>query len=98
MADELGVAIGDRVTIRLPVQQAVPADSPLGRSEIESEGLPRMEVVDIVPDRGLGRFAIAPSQAAPKNVYLSRQLIADVLDRDGQATRCCRTGRSILHS
>ncbi len=84
-ARELGVDVGDLVTVRLPVEQAVPADSPLGRRDIQTEGLPRMKVVDIVPDRGLGRFAIAASQAAPKNVYLDRDLIGEVLEREGQA-------------
>lgn len=84
-AAELGVEVGDEVTLRLPVEGAVPADSPLGRRDVQSEGLPRMEVLDIVPDRGLGRFAIEPSQATPMNVYVARATIADVLDRDGQA-------------
>ncbi len=84
-ATELGVQVGDSVTVRLPVEQAVPADSPLGRREIQSEGLPRMKVLDILPDRGLGRFSISPSQAAPQNVFLSRGTIGDVLHRQGQA-------------
>jgi putative ABC transport system permease protein len=84
-ATELGVKVGDLVTVRLPVQQAVPADSPLGRRDIQTEGLPRMEVLDIIPDRGLGRFSITPSQSAPQNVYLSLATVTDVLDRDGQA-------------
>ena len=84
-AKELGVEVGDLVTVRLPVEQAVPADSPLGRRDIQTEGLPRMKVVDIVPDRGLGRFSLAANQAAPKNVYLDRRLIGEVLERDNQA-------------
>ncbi|MGB7324570.1 MAG: FtsX-like permease family protein [Rubripirellula sp.] len=84
-ASELGVSIGDQVTLRLPSEQAVPADSPLGRRESRSEGLPRMNVLDIIADRGLGRFAISPSQAAPLNVYVSRSLMAETLDRPGQA-------------
>lgn len=84
-ADELGVEVNDEVTLRLPVEAAVPADSPLGRSDIQGEGLPRMKVVAIVPDRGLGRFSLAASQAAPKTVFVSRSLVAEVLDRDGQA-------------
>ncbi len=84
-AAELGVQLGDLVTVRLPVEQAVPADSPLGRRQSESEGLPRMKIVDIIPDQGLGRFALSPSQAAPKNLYLNRETIADALDRTGQA-------------
>ncbi|TWU58063.1 ABC transporter permease [Rubripirellula reticaptiva] len=84
-ATELGVSIGDQVTLRLPSEQAVPADSPLGRRDSRSEGLPRMKVLDIIADRGLGRFAISPSQAAPLNVYVSRSLMAETLDRTGQA-------------
>lgn len=84
-AVELGVEVGDLVTVRLPVEQAVPADSPLGRRDVQSEGLPRMKVVDIIPDRGLGRFSISPSQASPQNIYLSRHTIGEVLHREGQA-------------
>lgn len=84
-AAELGVLVGDEVTVRLPNEQAVPADSPLGRRDIRSEGLPRLKVVAIIPDRGLGRFSLSPSQAAPQNVYLSRSLVAETLDREGQA-------------
>ncbi len=84
-ADELGVKTGDLVTVRLPVEQAVPADSPLGRRDIQTEGLPRMKVLDVVPDKGLGRFSLSPSQAAPQIVFLDRATIGDVLGRDGQA-------------
>ncbi|MCM2374328.1 FtsX-like permease family protein [Aporhodopirellula aestuarii] len=84
-ADELQVHVGDEVTLRLPVEGAVPADSPLGKRDIQSEGLPRMKVAAIVPDRGLGRFSLMASQAAPKTVFASRQLVAEVLDREGQA-------------
>ena len=84
-AKELNAAIGDLLTLRLPEEQAVPADSPLGRRDVRTAGLPRMKVVDIVADRGLGRFAISASQAAPQNVYVPRETIAEALDRDGQA-------------
>ncbi len=84
-AAELGVQVGERVTVRFPKEQAVPADSPLGRNEAESEGLPRMKVVDIVPSKGLGRFSLHPSQAEPLNVYLSRSLVGDLLVRPEQA-------------
>ncbi len=84
-AAEIGVRVGDEVTIRLPVELAVPADSPLGRRDVSTQGLPRMKVLDIVPDRGLGRFAVSPSQVSPNNVFVELSLIADTLDRAGQA-------------
>ena len=85
MASELGVQVGDLLTLRLPVEQAVPADSPLGTRDAESEGLPRMRIAGIVPDRGLGIFSVAPSQAAPRNIFVNRATVAEVLDRKGQA-------------
>ncbi|TWT98915.1 FtsX-like permease family protein [Neorhodopirellula pilleata] len=84
-ATELDVSVGDEVTLRLPVEAAVPADSPLGKRDIQSEGLPRMKVAAIVPDQGLGRFSLMASQASPKTVFVSRSLVAEVLDREGQA-------------
>lgn len=84
-AKEINVGVGDLVTVRLPAEQAVPADSPLGRRDAQTEGLPRMKVAAILPDRGLATFALSPSQAAPMNVFLSREVVADRLDRLGQA-------------
>ncbi|MGI9468448.1 MAG: FtsX-like permease family protein [Rubripirellula sp.] len=85
MASELGVQVGDLLTLRLPVEQAVPADSPLGKRDAESEGLPRMRITGIVPDRGLGIFSVSPSQAAPRNIFVNRATLGEVLDREGQA-------------
>ncbi len=85
MASELGVQVGDLLTLRLPIEQAVPADSPLGKRDAESEGLPRMRIVGIVPDRGLGIFSVSPSQAAPRNIFVNRATVGEVLDREGQA-------------
>ncbi|MEM6366355.1 MAG: hypothetical protein AAF745_18145, partial [Planctomycetota bacterium] len=31
------------------------------------------------------RFSLSPAQAAPRNVFLSRELMASVLERDGKA-------------
>ena len=85
LADELNVRVGDMVTVRLPNESAIPADSPLGRRDIGTEGLPRMRIGQIIPDEGLGRFSLSANQAAPLNAFLARDTVADVLDRDGQS-------------
>jgi len=84
-ADELSVSIGDMVTLRLPSEQAVPADSPLGKRDSQTEGIPRLKVVSVIDNRGLGRFALNPSQIEPLTAFLSRETIAATLDRSGQA-------------
>lgn len=85
VADELGVTVGDFVNVRLPVEQAVPADSPLGRRESNTEGIPRLKIIRIVADRGLARFSLSASQSAPLNIFLARKTIAESLERVGQA-------------
>ncbi len=65
VADELALKVGDEVTVRLPSEQAVPADNPLGRRDSQTESLPRLKVKAIVPNQGLGRFALQPNQSQP---------------------------------
>ncbi len=84
-ASELQVVEGDTVTVRLPSEQAVPADSPLGKRDSQTEGIPRLKVVAIIENRGLGRFAMHPSQVEPLVAFLNRETIAAALDRSGQA-------------
>lgn len=85
LADDLRAEVGDSLTVRLPAEQAVPADSPLGRRDSQTEGIPRLKVVAIIENRGLGRFALHPNQAEPMTVWLHRETIAETLQRDGRA-------------
>jgi len=84
-ANELGVSVGDTVTVRLPSEQAVPADSPLGKRDSQTEGIPRLKVIAIAESRGLARFALHPNQVEPLSAFLARETIASTLDRSGQA-------------
>ncbi len=68
----------------MPKEQAVPADSPLGKRDDLSQSLPRLQVIDIIPNEGFGRFDLRASQKPPKNAYVSSALIQKALDRDGQ--------------
>jgi putative ABC transport system permease protein len=83
LADELGVSTGDEVTLRLPAEQAVPADSPLGKRDEQSEGIPRLKVVGIVPDQGLGGFDIRGSQRASRNIFVPLATVQRALRREG---------------
>ncbi len=75
LADELNVQIGDQVTIRLPKPEDIPADSPLGEKTDRIRSLPGMKVIEIIENRGLGRFSVRPSQSEPRNAYVAlRQL------------------------
>ncbi|MDZ4851993.1 MAG: FtsX-like permease family protein [Pirellulaceae bacterium] len=84
LADELNVDVGSKVTIRLPAQAAVPADSPLGRRDSETVNLPGQKVIQIIPSRSLGRFDLRSNQRPSKNAFLSLETIQRVLGREGE--------------
>lgn len=80
LARELNAIVGDEVTIRLPKQASVSPDSPLGRRDNSSVGLPRQKVVAIVPDSGIGGLNLSANQAVPKNVFVPIEAVQDVLN------------------
>lgn len=82
LAKELGVSVGDQVTLRLPGGNDVPADSPLGRKTAETQSLPRLKVKAIIPAEGLGRFGMYPTQQLPLNAFASRAALQDALEQD----------------
>lgn len=85
VAEELGftpasVAAGTAlVTLRIPKPSLLPGDSSLGKKKDLVESLVRLRVAAIVPNRGLGRFALEPSQALARNVFLPLQTLQDAL-------------------
>ncbi|RCS49396.1 hypothetical protein DTL42_12790 [Bremerella cremea] len=82
LAEELGVKVGDEVTLRLPGGNDVPSDSPLGRKNAETQSLPRLKVKAIIPAEGLGRFGMYPTQQLPLNAYASRIALQEALQQD----------------
>jgi len=84
LAEELSARVGDTVVIRLPVASQVPADSPLGRTADRIRSLAELQVVGIVPARGLGRFGLRPSQQSSRNAYLALRTLEEALSLDGR--------------
>ncbi len=84
LAEQLNAKVGDKVTIRLPSQAAVPADSPLGKRESETINLPGLRVSKIVPNRSLGRFDLRSNQRPSMNAFVAIKAIQQALDRPGQ--------------
>ncbi|MCA9185040.1 MAG: ABC transporter permease, partial [Planctomycetales bacterium] len=94
LADELRVAVGDRLVLRLPSAQRVPADSPLGRKDDVVRSLADLEIIDIVPNQGLGQFQLRPSQQLPKNAFVSLESIQDVLQQPGKVNAILVSSRN----
>jgi hypothetical protein len=77
----VGARPGDAVVLRLPRSSSVPADSPLGRRTAESTGR-RLQVGAVLPEVGLGQFALRPAQVTRPLVVASLETARTILDRD----------------
>lgn len=87
LADHLGLTQADvsdgkaRLTVRIPKQHQLPADSPMSKQDDLIESLVDLEVVEIVPNSGLGGFGLFPSQSDPLNAYLSLERLQESLEQ-----------------
>lgn len=93
LARDLGVQVGDTVALRLPDASQIPADSTLGQKSGRIESLPRLEVIDILPAEGLGRFSLQPNQSLPKNAYVARSELAQALEEEDRINAILVGGR-----
>ena len=84
LADQLAVAVGDLITIRLPKVQSVAADSTLADKSDVSETLAGLEVKRIVPAKGLGRFSLNPSQHLPLCAFVALEAAQDAMNQPGR--------------
>ncbi len=75
---------GDQVTLRLPRPEGIPADSPLGEKTDRIRSLPGLQVIEIVENRGLGRFSLHPSQSEPRNAFVALEQLQSVLGQAGR--------------
>ena len=83
LADELQVNVGDLVTLRLPDNKQVSADSSLGNKEDRIRSVPRLVVSAIIPATGFGRFSLSPSQQSSLNAFVSLSGLQKELKQQG---------------
>lgn len=91
LARELGAEIGDEVILRVGQVSDIPADSPLGR-KTETIRNRRLVVAAVVPARGLGRFALTPSQREPLNAFVAPESLQDMLEQPGKVNALLAAG------
>lgn len=84
LARELGVRSGDMILLRIPAAEAIPADSPLGEKDDTSRGR-RLRIAAVLPERGIARFALQPSQQPPRNVFVPLDTLTAMLNQAGRA-------------
>lgn len=81
LAEELRVAVGDDVVVRLPRPTEIPPDSPLGK-KTDLIANRRLKVAQVLPALGRGQFSLRPNQQAPLNAFFH---LADLQSALGQS-------------
>ena len=84
VANDLGATAGDEIVLQLPLMSAVPADSPLGE-KVDTIAGQSYKVAGVLPDRGLARFGLQPSQQPPRSVFVPLDQLAQAIDQPDKA-------------
>ena len=84
LAQTLGAQVGDDLLLSLKRWSEVPRSSLLGRKDTGNvvETL-RLRVREVIPDEGIGRFALSVHQATPYNVFVPLEALAKGLGQEG---------------
>lgn len=95
LADELQVEVGDRITLRLPAGDDIPAESTLAQKDGRVTGLTELEVAAVAPAEGLGRFSLQANQALPKVAYVNLTALQRRLDEPGKCNAVFVAGKQM---
>ena len=80
LAAELGVKVGDEISILISDPSGVPKDSALGKKEDTTVSIPRQKLVAILPDKSIGGFSLFANQSTPRNIFASLETLQDLLE------------------
>ncbi len=80
LARAIGVKSGDAILIRLDKPDPIPIEAVAGRRTERTVAL-RLTVGAVLPNSGLGRFGLMPSQQLPLNVFVALDTLQKRLDQ-----------------
>jgi len=84
LATELKANVGDELLLRLPTEGGLPGDSSLGNKQ-DSTVARRFRIATILPAEGLARYSLQPTQRLPRNVFLPRAALQNLLEWQGKS-------------
>jgi ABC-type lipoprotein release transport system permease subunit len=80
LARELQASPGDEVLLTFGRSSAVPRETLMGEKDTEDVlGSLRLAVAAVIPDRGLGRFGLAPRQTSAPSAFVDRTVLQRAL-------------------
>ena len=95
LAREVGTQAGDALLVRFQTDTLVPSESVMGRKADNVRTL-RLTVAAVLPDRGIGRFGLSPSQQLPYNVFVPMATLQRALEQPGRANAIFVAGGEVF--
>lgn len=96
LAEELGVAVGQTITLYLQKSSAIPRETLLGRRDPSDVlGDWPVTVRAILPDQGPGRFNLHPSPATPRNAFVPLSALQARLGQPGRINGLLAAGGDV---
>ncbi len=83
LARELQVETGSALLLRFQTDTLVPSESVMGR-KTENVRTLRLNVAEVLEDRGPGRFGLSPSQQLPLNAFLALGSLQRALEQQDE--------------
>ena len=95
LAREVGAKAGDALLVRFQTDTLVPSESVMGRKADNVRTL-RLTAATVLPDRGIGRFGLSPSQQLPYNVFVPMATLQRALGQPGRANAIFVAGGEVF--
>ena len=92
LAAALGLAPGDEMSLRIIRPDLMVRDAPLSSRENEPVVRALCTVKQIVPDTGLGRYALTAGQIAPYNAFVSLRWLQEQVSMEGRVNTLVSRG------
>jgi len=93
LARELAVAPGEAIVLHFGQFSEVPRETLMGETDPDDVlGRIRLTVTQVIPDRGIGRFGIVPTQQIPLNAFVELSQLQRALAVRGQVNSVFTTG------
>lgn len=93
LAREIGAKAGDDLLLYFELPGEIPRETLLGDKDADDVLVSRrFTVAQVIPDRGIGGFGLAPHQARARNVFVSLAALQKVLEQEGKANALLASG------
>lgn len=84
VSQRLNIKVGDEFLLRIEKTSVIPLNAPFSQ-DVDPSIAVRLKVKAIADDNHFGRFSLKSNQAAPYNIFVSRDVLTSKLDLVGKA-------------